>query len=97
MTSVKNTFEPKFSTKENIADIIYSIDPEYEKTHNKELYLIWYYGREILPGHPNFEYMRGTGQLYLIPTFMKNSEFRDLCKWFPGFRDLYMSTMKMIA
>ncbi len=89
MNSVENIFEPRFSTKENIADIIYSIDPEYEKTHNKELYFIWYYGREILPGHPNFEYTRGTGQ--------KNSEFRDLCNWFPGFRDLYMSTMKLIA
>lgn len=40
MTSVKNIFEPRFSTKENIADIIYLIDPEYEKIHNKELYLI---------------------------------------------------------
>lgn len=97
MNSSNHSFEPRFSTKENIADIIYSIDPEYEKTHNKELYLIWYYGREILPGHPNFEYTRGTGQLYLIPTFMKNSEFRDLCTLFPGFRDLYMSTMQLIV
>lgn len=97
MNSSNRSFEPRFSTKENIADIIYSIDPEYEKTHNKELYLIWYYGREILPGHPNFEYTRGTEQIYLIPTFMKNSEFRDLCTWFPGFRDLYMLTMQLIA
>lgn len=97
MNSSNHSFEPRFSTKENIADIIYSIDPEYEKTHNKELYLIWYYGREILLGHPNFEYTRGTGQLYLIPTFMKNSEFRNLCTWFPGFRDLYMSIMQLIA
>lgn len=97
MNSSNHSFEPRFSTKKNIADIIYSIDPEYEKTHNKELYLIWYYGREILPGHPNFEYTRGMGQFYLISAFMKNSEFRNLYTWFPGFRDLYMSTMKMIA
>lgn len=37
MNSSNHSFEPRFSTKENIADIIYSIDPEYEKAHNKEL------------------------------------------------------------
>ena len=83
-----------FSTKLDIINIIYSIDPTYEKTHWYDLYLIWYYGREILPGHPNFEYTKGTHQLYLLPTYMKNPTFRRLYEQFPGFRDLYNDTLR---
>lgn len=84
----------RFSTKSDIKNIVYSIDPVYEKTHNREIYLIWYYGREILPGHVNFEYTKGTNQMYLIPTYYRNNEFRELCDQFPGFRDLYMDTLR---
>ena len=64
------------------------------KSHWYDLYLIWYYDQEILPGHVNFEYTKGTNQLYLIPTYYRNPEFRELCDQFPGFRDLYNDTMK---
>ena len=47
--------DPKFSTINDIVDIVYSIDPVYEKSHWNELYWIWYYGRELIPGHPNHE------------------------------------------
>lgn len=84
----------RFSTKYDITNIIYSIDPDYEKTHNREIYLIWYYGREILPDHVNFEYTKGTNQLYLIPTYYRNPEFRKLCHQFPWFMDLYNDTLR---
>lgn len=84
----------RFSTKYDITNIIYSIDPDYEKTHNLEIYLIWYYGREILPGHVNFEYTKGTNQLYLIPTYYRNPEFRKLVTQFSGFMDLYNDTLR---
>lgn len=65
-----------FSTKYDIINIIYSIDPTYEKSHWYDLYLIWYYGREILPGHPNFEYTKGTHQLYLFAYLYEESYFQ---------------------
>ena len=86
-----------FSTKYDIRNIILSIDPEYYKSHWHDVYLIWYYGREILPGHPNFEYTKGTNQLYLIPTYIRNPQFKILCDLFPGFRDLYRDTLKLIG
>lgn len=87
---------PMFSTINDIIDIVYSIDPVYEKSHWSDLYWIWYYGRELIPGHPNHEYLVGTGQLYLIPTFIKSHKFRELLSWCPGMRDLYKIALNNI-
>lgn len=85
-----------FSTKNDIIRTINSIDPYYAKTYEKDLYLLWYYGRDLIPGNPNYEYLKGTGQLYLLKSFIRNPDMRNLIDWFPGFRDLYFDTIKRI-
>ena len=84
-----------FSTKDSIKKIIYSVDPYDAKMHDKLLYRIWFYGRDILPGHPNFEYLRGTKQLYLVKTFIRNTEFQEMVTSFPGFCDLYKEALSV--
>lgn len=54
-----------------------------------------FYGRDILPGHPNFEYLRGTKQLYLVKTFIRNTEFQEMVTTFPGFCDLYKEALSV--
>lgn len=84
-----------FSTKESIRKIIYSVDSYDAKLHDKLLYRIWFHGRDILPGHPNFEYLRETEQLYLVKTFIRNTEFQEMVATFPGFCDLYKEVLSV--
>lgn len=47
--------------KSDIKNIIQFVDPIHTLLkRNSGLYKLWYYGREILPGHPNHDYMIGT-------------------------------------
>lgn len=85
-----------FSTKDGIVNTINSIDPEYEKEHNKDLYLLWYYGRDLIQGNSNYEYLKGTGQLYLLKSYNRIPDVRNLMSWFPGFKDLHFDTMKRV-
>lgn len=76
--------------KSDISNIIRLVDPIHIFIRKDSgLYKLWYYGREILPGHPNHDYMIGTGQAYLFPSYMRNSEFAKLYEQFQGFRELY--------
>ena len=85
-----------FSTKDDIIRTINAIDPYYAKTHEKDLYLLWYYGRDLIPGNSNYEYLKGTGQLYLLKSYIRSSNFRKLLIYFPGFRDLYRDALRTI-
>lgn len=86
-----------FSSKSDIIQSINTIDPAYEKLHNPDLYYLWLYGKDLIPGNPNFEYYISTHQLYLLKAFRKNREFTRLMRIYPGLHDLYNSTMDLIS
>ena len=52
----------------------------------------------IMMSHINLQFIlkknQGTNQMYLIPTYYRNPDFRELCQQFPVFRDLYMDTLR---
>lgn len=78
------------NSKVDISNIIQFVDPIHTLLRRDSgLYKLWYYGREILPGHPNHDYMIGTSQAYLFPSYMRDPEFAKLCCQFQGFRELY--------
>ena len=85
-----------FSTKKDIIHTIDSIDPHHAKIHEKDLYLLWYYGKDLIPGNPNFEYLNGTGQLYLLKSYIRSPDFKKLLRNFPGFRDLYSDALRKV-
>lgn len=73
------------------------IDHSYEKLHNPDLYYLWLYGKDLIPGNLNFEYYIGTHQLYLLKALRKNREFTRLMNIYQGLHDLYNSTMDLIS
>lgn len=80
--------------KSDIKNIIQFVDPIHTLLkRDSGLYKLWYYGREILPGHPNHDYMIGTSQAYLFPSYMRNPEFAKLCNQFQGFMELYQDAL----
>lgn len=72
------------------------IDPSKEKLQNPDLYYLWLYGKDLIPGSKDFDYYVNTHQEYLLRSLNDKPFFKDLMSKFPGLRDLYLDVMRRI-
>lgn len=85
-----------FSSKWDIIHTIRLIDPSKEKLQNPDLYYLWLYGKDLIPGSKDFDYYVNTHQEYLFRSLNDKPFFKDLMSKFPGLRDLYLDVMRRI-
>ena len=85
-----------FSSKWDIIRSIRMIDPSKEKLQNPDLYYLWLYGKDLIPGSKDFTYYVNTHQEYLLRSLNDKSFFKDLMSKFPGLRDLYLDAMRRL-
>lgn len=85
-----------FSSKWNIIHTIGMIDPSKEKLQNPDLYYLWLYGKDLIPGSKDFTYYVNTHQEYLLRSLNDKPFFKDLMSKFPGLRDLYLDAMRRL-
>ena len=72
------------------------IDPSKEKLQNPDLYYLWLYGKDLIPGSKDFTYYVNTHQEYLLRSLNDKPFFKDLMSKFPGLRDLYLDAMRRL-
>ena len=85
-----------FSSKWDIIHTIRMIDPSKEKLQNPDLYYLWLYGKDLIPGSKDFNYYMNTHQEYLLSSLNDKPFFKDLMSKFPGLRDLYLDAMRRL-
>ena len=85
-----------FSSKWDIIHTIRLIDPSKEKLQNPDLYYLWLYGKDLIPGSKDFTYYVNTHQEYLLRSLNDKPFFKDLMSKFPGLRDLYLDAMRRL-
>lgn len=85
-----------FSSKWDIIHTIRMIDPSKEKLQNPDLYYLWLYGKDLIPGSKDFNYYMNTHQEYLLRSLNDKPFFKDLMSKFPGLRDLYLDAMRRL-
>ena len=85
-----------FSSKWDIIRTIGMIDPSKEKLQNPDLYYLWLYGKDLIPGSKDFTYYVNTHQEYLLRSLNDKPFFKDLMSKFPGLRDLYLDAMRRL-
>ena len=85
-----------FSTKDGIISIIQSINPSKVKMTDPDMYHLWLYGKDLIPGSKDFTYYVNTHQEYLLRSLNDKSFFNDLMSKFPGLRDLYLDAMRRL-
>ena len=85
-----------FSSKWDIIRTIGMIDPSKEKLQNPDLYYLWLYGKDLIPGSKDFNYYVNTHQEYLLRSLNDKPFFKDLMSKFPGLRDLYLDAMRRL-
>lgn len=85
-----------FSSKWDIIHTIRMIDPSKEKLQNPDLYYLWLYGKDLIPGSKDFTYYVNTHQEYLLRSLNNKAFFKDLMSKFPGLRDLYLDAMRRL-
>ena len=85
-----------FSSKWDIIRSIRMIDPSKEKLQNPDLYYLWLYGKDLIPGSKDFTYYVNTHQEYLLRSLNDKPFFKDLMSKFPGLRDLYLDAMRRL-
>lgn len=86
-----------FSTKDGIISIIQSINPSKVKMTDPDMYHLWLYGKDLIPGSKDFNYYVGTNQTYLLKALSHNQGFQRLMSLYPGLKDLYNYAMRLIA
>lgn len=85
-----------FSSKWDIIHTIRMIDHSKEKLQNPDLYYLWLYGKDLIPGSKDFTYYVNTHQEYLLRSLNDKPFFKDLMSKFPGLRDLYLDAMRRL-
>ena len=85
-----------FSSKWDIIHTIQMIDLSKEKLQNPDLYYLWLYGKDLIPGSKDFTYYVNTHQEYLLRSLNDKPFFKDLMSKFPGLRDLYLDAMRRL-
>lgn len=73
----------------NLIDLIYHINIPKEHRDYTDAYILWSYGRYLLPGSRDRDYMIGTNQEYIIRSWKRKKWVSDLMMQNPGLRDLY--------
>lgn len=86
-----------FSTKEGIISIIRTIIPSKMKMTDPDMYHLWLYGKDLIPGSKDFNYYVGTNQTYLLKALSRNQGFQRSMSLYPGLKDLYNYAMRLIA
>lgn len=73
----------------DLIDLIYHINIPKEHRDYTDAYILWSYGRYLLPGSCDREYMIGTHQEYIIRSWKHKTSFQKLMNTYPGLRELY--------
>ena len=73
----------------DLIDLIYHINIPKEHRDYTDAYILWSYGRYLLPGSRDRDYMIGTHQEYIIRSWKHKTSFQKLMNTYPGLRELY--------
>lgn len=73
----------------DLIDLIYHINIPKEHRDYTDAYILWNYGKYLLPGSCDREYMIDTHQEYIIRSWKHKISFQKLMNDYPGLRELY--------
>lgn len=73
----------------DLIELIYHIDIPKEHRNYTDAYILWNYGRFLLPGSIDRKYMIDSGQEYIIRSWKHKPSFQKIMNTYPGLRELY--------